>query len=139
MHLSEQGEIDIDQPLFAYLPQFHIRSRFNIVEKPITVRSLVNHHSGLPTDLVKGMWSYAPFTEVASALAEEYAAYPPGLVFSYPNVDYALLGHMIQQVSGQPFTAYMNEHLFRPIGMNHSAFTLKIVCGFAATAIPGFR
>jgi CubicO group peptidase (beta-lactamase class C family) len=121
MQLAEAGEIDIDQPLQGYLPEFSIRSRFDTTAEPITVRSLLCHHSGLPTDLNKGMWSEQPFTEVASWLGEEYAAFPPNLVFSYSNVGYTLLGHMVEEVSGVPYRDYMEREIFRPLGMVNSS------------------
>ncbi len=94
MQLAEKGMVDIDQPLVGYLPVFSIRSRFDTTAQPITVRSVLSHHAGLPTDLNKGMWTEQPFTAVASKLREEYACFPPNLVFSYSNVGYTLLGHL---------------------------------------------
>ena len=120
MQLAESDAIDIDQPLSAYLPQFSIRSRFDTVAKPITVRDVLSHHAGLPTDLNKGMWTDTPISAVAERLGEEYAAFPPKLVFSYSNVGYTLLGHMIQEVSGLPYADYMKQQLFQPLGMKHS-------------------
>ncbi len=125
MELDERNEIDIDQPLRAYLPSFSIRSRFNTTAQPITVRSILSHHSGLPTDLAKGMWSEDHFTSVAEALGQEYTAYPPELVFSYSNVGYTLLGHMVQETTGQEFTVYMDETFFRPLGTTSTAFRLS--------------
>jgi CubicO group peptidase (beta-lactamase class C family) len=90
MQLAEAGDLDIDQPLNAYLPEFSIRSRFDTTAQPITVRSVLSHHSGLPTDLNKGMWTDARFTEVTANLPEEYTAFPPNLVFSYSNIGYTL-------------------------------------------------
>jgi CubicO group peptidase (beta-lactamase class C family) len=122
MQLAEQGALDIDQPLSGYLPELSIRSRFDPVAKPITVRSVLCHHAGLPTDLNKGMWTDTPYQGVAAQLAEEYTAYPPFLVFSYSNVGYTLLGHMIEEVSGTPYPRYMREQLFEPLGMKHTGF-----------------
>lgn len=50
MQLAESGEIDIDQPLQTYLPEFSINSRFT-GPGPITLRNVMTHHSGLPSDL----------------------------------------------------------------------------------------
>jgi CubicO group peptidase (beta-lactamase class C family) len=122
MQLEEKRAVDIDQPLFLYLPEFEVRSRFNTTLRPITVRHLLTHHSGLPTDLSKGMWSDASFASVAPALREEYVAYPPDLVFSYSNVGYTLLGHLIQSVTKTPFTDYMRSALFEPMGMTDTAY-----------------
>ncbi len=122
MQLAEDGRIDIDQPLAAYLPSFSIRSRFDTSAEPITVRSVLSHHAGLPTDLNKGMWTEQPFTAVAEKLRDEYSCFPPNLVFSYSNVGYTLLGHLVQQVSAVPYARYMEQRVLRPLGMTHSTF-----------------
>lgn len=121
MQLAERGALDIDQPLAAYLPAFSIRSRFDTTAGPITVRGVLSHHAGLPTDLTKGMWTDQAFTAVAAKLREEYASFPPNLVFSYSNVGYTLLGHLVQQVSGMPYAQYMEQRVLRPLGMTRSA------------------
>ena len=125
MQLEEAGKLDIDQPIDAYVPEFSIRSRFDTTAAPITVRSILCHHSGLPTDLNKGMWSHEPFTKVAAQLNEEYTAFPPNLVFSYSNVGYTLLGHMIQEISGEDYSDYMQRHLFAPMGMHRSGMRMR--------------
>jgi len=68
MQRAERGALDVDQPLAGYLPAFSIRSRFDITAEPITVRSVLSHHAGLPTDLNKGMWTGQPLTAVAIQL-----------------------------------------------------------------------
>jgi CubicO group peptidase (beta-lactamase class C family) len=122
MQLAEKGRIDIDQPLTTYLPAFSIRSRFDTSAEPITVRSVLAHHGGLPTDLTKGMWTDQPFTAVATKLREEYACFPPNLVFSYSNVGYTLLGNLVQKVSGMPYSRYMERLVMRPLGIRRSVF-----------------
>lgn len=120
MQLAEKDELDIDQPLNGYLSEFSIRSRFDTTAEPITIRSVLCHHSGLPTDLNKGMWTAESYTKVAERLQEEYAAFPPNLVFSYSNVGYTLLGHLVETVSGAPYADYMKSHIFGPMGMASS-------------------
>jgi CubicO group peptidase (beta-lactamase class C family) len=137
MQLAEAGEIDIDQPINAYLPEFSIRSRFDTIAKPITVRSTLCHHSGLPTDLNKGMWSREPFTQVAEKLREEYAAFPPNLVFSYSNVGYTLLGHMVERTARIPYAEYMEQRIFDRIGMRQSGIGRSR--GGAHTLAKGYR
>ncbi len=122
LQLAEAGELDIDQPLAGYLPEFSIRSRFDATAQPITVRSVLSHHSGLPTDLNKGKWTNQAYTTVATAMREEYTAFPPFLVYSYSNIGYTLLGHMVEKVSGIPFPEYMADRVFAPLGMNESGF-----------------
>lgn len=127
LQLAEQDELDLDQPLSAALPGFRLRRRFDDVAHPITVRSALSHHAGLPSDLHQGLWSDAPFTQVRDRLQDEYASCPPNLVFSYSNLGYSLLGHLIQSVSGKPYVDYMDEQLLTPLGMRASSLAVGAV------------
>jgi CubicO group peptidase (beta-lactamase class C family) len=123
MQLAAAGRIDIDRPLRTYLPELAIRSRFGAASLP-TVRNVLTHHAGFPTDLTKGMWSDAPLTSVTAGLGEEYMAFPPNLVFSYSNVGYTLLGHAVQRLTGEPYAMHMDRAIFAPLGMTRTAVGL---------------
>ncbi len=125
MRLAAAGAIDVDRPLRTYLPELAIRSRFEAEAGQPTVRNVLTHHAGFPTDLTKGMWTDAPLTSVAVALAEEYMAFPPNLLFSYSNVGYTLLGHMVQRVSGEPYAAHMDRAIFARLGMMDTGVGLR--------------
>ncbi len=145
MQLAERHEIDIDQSLQTYIPGFTIRNRFrpgNAFYSPledsngkpiismgdgnsITLRSMLSHHSGLPTDLNKGMYSKTSLSEFSNALTDEYVAYPPNLVYSYSNVAYSLLGHALEKISKQSYDQYMQQALLQPLNMQHSTFTAE--------------
>lgn len=121
MQLAEQGKLDIDQPLQHYLPQFSINSRFGDAG-PITARTIMTHHSGLPTDRVNQMWGdeTAHFTDLTVALKDEYVAFPPNTVGSYSNLGFSLLGHMVETISGTSYAGYMGQRILDPVGMAHS-------------------
>jgi len=115
MQLAEQGRLDIDRPLGDYLPGFSIRTRF-VDEAPVTPRSIMTHHSGLPSDYLKGMWTRNPesFTRLADRVRDEYAANPPGTVFSYSNLGVTLLGDAIGKVAGRDFVSHVRDEIFLP-------------------------
>jgi CubicO group peptidase (beta-lactamase class C family) len=123
MQLAEQGRIDLDAPLTRYVPEFSVRARFADAT-PITPRHLLTHHSGLPGDYLKGMWTLhpAPFEQVVPLLKQDYASYPPNLVYSYSSLGYSLLGRAIENVSGQKYASYMNNAVLAPLGMTDSTF-----------------
>lgn len=123
MQLVEQRKLDIDKPLKTYLPEFSIRTRFS--NAPITLRNLLTHHSGLPSDYQKGMWSKKPepFTRIIDLLRDEYAAYPPRFIFSYSNIGYDLIGSVIERTAGHDFGLSMQNSLLYPLGMRSSGFT----------------
>ena len=134
MQLSEQNRLNIDKPLKTYLPDFSIRTRFDD-ETPITLRDLMTHHSGLPSDYQKGMWCKKPasFTTVVNLIKDEYAAYPPGFIFSYSSIGYDLLGHVVEHVTGQDYGLYIQGALLQPLGMRHSGFTPPAVTWLLST------
>jgi CubicO group peptidase (beta-lactamase class C family) len=123
MQLAEQGKMDIDKPLQTYIPEFSIKSRFTDAG-PITPRSIMTHHSGLPSELLKGMWTKSPepFANDVKLLRDEYAAYPPNYVYSYSNVGVTILGHALEKVSGHDFSTHLTVSLLQPLGMVHSKF-----------------
>jgi CubicO group peptidase (beta-lactamase class C family) len=121
MQLAEQGKVDIDQPLQKVLPQFEIKSRFKNADS-ITLRNIMTHHSGIPANYARGMWSEEPesFTRLVDLLKDEYTAYPPNTIFSYSNVAMTLLGHAVQEVSDQPYGELIEQKLLIPMGMSDS-------------------
>lgn len=126
MQLAEQGKIVIDESLTKYLPEFSIKNRFG-TEAKITPRNLMTHHSGLPANYYKGIFSKnpEPFTNVIEKIKDEYLAYPPDSVYSYSNLGMTVLGAVIERISGQNYASYMDENILGPIGMNNSSFSLR--------------
>lgn len=126
MQLAEQGKLNIDSPLSAALPGFSIKSRFP-TSAPITPRNIMCHHSGLPSNFLQGLFVRNPgrFDTVVESIRDEHQAFPANYVFSYSNLGMALLGAAIQNVSGEPFDSYMENHFFRPLGMNQTSFSQR--------------
>lgn len=96
MQLAEQGRIDLDVPLTRYLPEFSMRARFADAA-PITPRNLLTHHSGLPGDYLKGMWTLhpAPFEQVdpTAQAGLRLVSTQPGVFLYEPRLLVARPGH----------------------------------------------
>ena len=125
MRLAEQGKLELDKPVTDYVPEFSIHNRF-ADSKPITLRALLAHHSGLPSDVLKGMWVDHPVSlaEYVRALREESLASPPQSLYKYSNIDFSLLGRVIENVEHQEFSSAMQQNLLAPLGMTDSSFQL---------------
>ena len=108
----------------TFLPEFSIKSHFPL-SAPITPRNIMTHHSGIPSDLLKGMWTKTPepFQNEVNLIREEYAAYPPDFVYAYSNVGVTILGHALEKIAGLDFTTLMTSSLLRPLRMYHSSFS----------------
>lgn len=60
--------------------------------------------------------------KVVHTFRDQPLAFPPGEQFQYGNSGYILLTYLIEQVSGKPFEAFLQDHIFQPLGMHHSGY-----------------
>jgi len=127
MKLVEEGKIDIDKPFKTYLPKFQIKSRFGSTDD-ITPRTIMSHHSGLPSEWVDRMFCPNPmmYTEHVEAIKNEYVAYVPNTIFSYSNLAVTLLGDAVEKVSAIPYSRYVSKNLLTPLAMNHSDLQITL-------------
>lgn len=121
MQLSGQQRLALDDSISRQLDGFSIRSH-NADEVVITPRQLLSHRSGLPSDLRKGMYTATPFTRVTTLLQDEYIAYAADSVYSYSNLGYDLLGHLVEQKARMTFAGYMKQNIFLPLEMQSSGY-----------------
>lgn len=125
MQLAEHGKLDLDQPLQFYIPKFSIKSRFP-QSGPVTVRSLMTHHAGLPADNRRGLYARRveewpePYQAALEYLKNTYSAYPVNTIFSYSNLGADLLGILIEKISGERYEDYLEQHMLGLLGMDRS-------------------
>lgn len=124
MQLVEQGKIDLDADINQYI-DFAIPA-YN--GAPITMRNIMTHTSGFQ-EVVHDLISeddaqHTPAIPLDQYLRENIPAriYAPGSMPAYSNYATALAGYVIQRVSGEEFSAYIQHHIFDPLGMQHSSF-----------------
>jgi len=126
MQLQELNKLSLNDPLQKHLPQFIMKSHFGDIND-ITIRSVMTHHGGIPSDIFTNLVSENPeFTTTVGYINQEYATYPPDFIMSYSNAGYTLLGHMIQEVGKKPYTEYIINHIFNPVGMSQSGFLVSM-------------
>jgi CubicO group peptidase (beta-lactamase class C family) len=131
LQLANAGKLDLDAPLTRYLPEFSIGPPPTDLDgaeewklDDVTLRRMLTHHSGLPNDLISGIFSRqpAPFQSVVPRVAAMHAEFPVDTVYSYSNVAFTLLGVVIERVGGEAFEDYMQHRLFQPLGMRSASF-----------------
>jgi len=134
MQLVEQGKLDLDTDVNTYLQNFKIKDTF---DQPITLRHILTHTSGFED----GALGYLIIDDPAKALplAEAMERYqpervnPPGAQTAYSNYATAIAGLIVANVSGLEFTDYIQQHIFDPLGMQHSSFKEPLPENLAAT------
>jgi CubicO group peptidase (beta-lactamase class C family) len=123
--LVAAGRLDLDAPVRRYLPWLAI-GRPPELSDGMTVASLLEHTSGLSTaDGQDPRWYVPGLTPeaIARSLASVALESTPGR-YAYSNLNYVLLGVIIEAVSGQAYGAYVADHVFGPLGMRRSFTTL---------------
>jgi CubicO group peptidase (beta-lactamase class C family) len=131
--LVDQGKLDLDTPVSRYLKRWTLPpSAFD--NDKVTARRLLSHTAGLTDGL--GYAGFSPGTTVQSleaSLTQAADASPgasgkvevgiePGTAWRYSGGGYAVLQLLIEELSGEPFEAYMQRVVFKPLGMAHSTF-----------------
>jgi CubicO group peptidase (beta-lactamase class C family) len=122
MRLIERGALELDAPVRRYIPAFRLRDA--AAQESATVRNLVTHTGGWLGDC------FADFGNGDDALARYIAAMaeleqltPLGEIWHYSNSSFALLGRLIEVVTGKSYEQATRELLFLPLGMTRSCFS----------------
>lgn len=130
MQLVEQGVLDLDAPVERYLRSFRLLPA-DAGFHPATVRHLLTHTAGVravrsATDLLRPVLGWgSPAGLAVPPLGEYYGRglhvdAEPGTRFAYSNQGFAVLGQVVEDISGMPFDRYLRERVFDPLGMEHS-------------------
>ncbi len=110
------GRIDLHAPVTTYLPWFQVQSEY----APITLHHLMTHTAGI----ILGS-DFAPSSRYEVwALRDTVTASPPGTFFHYSNVGYKVLGLVLEEVIGQPYSEIIQTRILDPLGMTSSAPTI---------------
>ena len=123
MQLVEAGQVELDTPVQHYLPWFRIADPQASAQ--ITVRHLLNQTSGLPQ--LPGMIGLANFDNHPDEVERQVRdlstleiSRPVGAEFEYSNLNFNILGLIIEVTSGETYADYIQQHIFDPLAMNHS-------------------
>ena len=117
MILIEEGKLGLNDPVEKYLPGF----------KKITIHHLLTHTSGLPFSRPAEIEDITikrdrTLAEVVALLAKQEPEFTPGTQFRYASSGFAILGRIIEVVSGKPYEQFVKERVFDPLGMRDSFF-----------------
>ncbi len=123
LQLVDDGILELDAPITHYIPEFSIGNRFG-KNSEITIRSMLTHHSGLPTNYLRGMWAnpQVSLNSLVESLNNEYTTHPTNKAFSYSNVAFSLLGIIVERSSKQDFQSYIKTNIFKPLHIKNSDF-----------------
>ena len=122
MQLIEEGQLDLDAPVTRYLPRF---KPINPFAKPITLRQLTAHRSGLAREPPVGNYfdsSHPSLAEMVGSLNQTELVYEPGTKTKYSNAGIGVVGYVLEKTQRESFPAYLQRKLLNRMGMTQSGF-----------------
>lgn len=134
MMLVDEGKLNLDDPVEKYLPEFknqwmateqdHDHLLLRKPKKPVTVRNLLSHTSGLPfsSAMEKPTLDTLPLKTAVQSYAMTPLQYEPGSKYQYSNAGINTAGRLIEVLSGLPYETFLETRLFKPLGMKDTTF-----------------
>jgi CubicO group peptidase (beta-lactamase class C family) len=116
LQLAETGRLRLDASVAEYWPAFAANGK-----QDVTVRQLLAHTSGLRADL-RAHPASPGRDGVLSAIAAEHLLSEPGQRVIYSDLNFVVLGELVQRVTHQSLGTYCEAHVFAPLGMRDTVF-----------------
>ncbi|WP_229414860.1 serine hydrolase domain-containing protein [Massilia aurea] len=114
--LAEEGKVDLEAPLTRYFPECDGSGK-----EAITIRHLLTHVSGLKSGLpAKPAWQGQ--TAALGLACAQTVTHPPGSFFRYSDINYILLGLLVERTADMPLDRFAQERIFAPLGMRHTGY-----------------
>lgn len=117
--LLEQGRLNLDDPIQKHVPEFPDK------ESPITLRQVMAHTAGIPSDGGDEGELFSQHcdrtAEALPAFAKRSLRFTPGTEYRYSNYGFILVSAAVENAAGEPFLTFMQKQVFDPIGM-HDTF-----------------
>ena len=117
MILVEEGKLSLTDPVSKYLPRFSQYGKHRV-----TILQLLTHYSGLRPTL-KGNSTWSGYEEAVRLVLRERLVTSPGKKFIYSDINYMVLGEVVQRISEQSLDQFAQERIFAPLGMADTHFS----------------
>ena len=141
MQLAERGNVNINDPLIKYLPDY--KPKYPINSGPTTLRQLATHTAGLHVDAAQGFWHYLSNlqwvvskgkekidwgitkNDLLSSFDKVEIEYAPNMYPNYSNFGFQLLGIALETAAHESFEKYIKSNILDPLDMKNSDFNLN--------------
>lgn len=114
--LAERNRLSLEDPVAKWIPEFGTGGKENV-----TIRHLLTHTSGLrPGIETRSGWQGQP-AAIAKACAESLTA-PPGVTLRYSDINYILLGEIVQRAGKMPLEKFVHQEIYKPLKMRDTGY-----------------
>lgn len=127
--LADEGKLHLDDDITRFLPDYPTHGQ------RITIEHLLTHTSGIPSYTGKpgymlGVTRDMTVAQLIDSFKDDPLEFAPGSAWRYDNSGYVLLGAIIEKVSGMPYAAFLQQRIFTPLGMRHTAYEGRELAAF---------
>jgi D-alanyl-D-alanine-carboxypeptidase/D-alanyl-D-alanine-endopeptidase len=129
LKLRDEGQLELDAPLTRYLPEVAGLTPPARDAPPLTARMLLTHTGGLPDDNTWASVSFGGFDKAdLDRLLQANITLPhvPGDAWEYSNLGYALLGRLVERISGVPYREYVRQNILLPLGLRRATWAVDV-------------
>ena len=122
MVLADRGELSLGDPVHKFISEFQDGDR-----KSITIQNLLTHTSGLPDQLPENVElrkRQAPLEEFVARAIKTPLLFKPGTRVQYQSMGFLLASEVAQRITKTPFPKFLEQEVFRPLGMGGTALGL---------------
>jgi len=140
LQLVEQNKLSLQDKLTAVLPNDSLYKDLLVINgknyiDSVKIVNLLNHSSGFPEYFIEGddekefalhgdsTLRFTPYQLIAMAKQHKSPGFTPGSSFKYCNVNYILLGMIIEKLTGQTYQQYFQEYIIKPLDLKHTYFS----------------
>jgi CubicO group peptidase (beta-lactamase class C family) len=125
--LRDAGKLSLDDSVSKYVPEVGGLTLLATDAPEISIRHLLTHAAGFPEDNPWGDRQLADSDEELRGLIAGGVSFSnvPGIEFEYSNLGFALLGQIVQVVSGMSFPEYTRKNIFEPLGMSSTVWEFE--------------
>ena len=129
MQLRDRGKLSLDDKIVRWVPELRaIHDPYNMIDS-ITIRMLLSHTAGFqnPTWPYGNDQPWEPFepttwSQLVAMMPYQQLVFKPGSRYGYSNPGFVYLARVIEQITGDPWDAYVQKNIFAPLGMDRSYF-----------------
>jgi CubicO group peptidase (beta-lactamase class C family) len=122
LQLVEEGKISLQDSIQKFIKNFPSKGHTITIENLLTHTSGIIDYESLDVHIPYSYRIEFPPKQIVDSLGHHALVFTPGSKFSYCNSNYFLLGYIIEMVTGQSYAAYMQQHVFTPMGLTNTYY-----------------
>ena len=126
LQLAQEGLLSVEDRIIDYFPEFLKGDASDSIWNDIRIKHLMNHSSGIPDARGYLTREQRVFGDEKTALEYltflDHLNFEPGTQYEYINPTFVLLGRLVEKITGEEFTAYVQKHILNPAGMTRTVY-----------------